>query len=78
MLDVVSSEYRLSWLAAESAPLSPNWALPSSGVSSICVSVDSEIGRYAPSQYCWKSLETTTQLKFWPGGSSASAPWPIW
>ena len=36
----------------------------------------SEIGRYAPSQYCWKSLETATQLKFWPGGSLASAPWP--
>ena len=65
-------------MAAESVPLRPNWVLPSSGVSSICVSVDSEIGRYAPSQYWLKSFETITQLKFWPGGSSASAPCPVW
>ena len=34
MLDVVSSEYRLFWLAAESAPLRPNSVLPRIGVSS--------------------------------------------
>ena len=59
MLDVVSSEYRLSWLSAESAPLSPNDALPEQRrLEQRRVPGRCEIGRYAPSQYCWKSLET--------------------
>jgi hypothetical protein len=45
MLDVVSSEYRLFWLAAESAPLRPNSVLPRIGASSNGEVVASEIGR---------------------------------
>src|SRR3954452_13736577 len=84
MLDVVRNEYRLSWFCAESAPLSVNAPPPSGPLVSMLKpaissgSLLSVIGRYAPSQYCWKSLEVTTQLKFWPGGSSASPLPCVW
>src|SRR3954454_24591748 len=77
MLDVVRNEYTLSWLPAESAPLTVNAAVPNGAPASgkanaaaASVSVAAAMGSHATSQYCWKSLDSWTQLKFWPGGSS--------
>src|SRR3954447_11416463 len=78
MLDVVRNEYTLSWFCAESSPLTVNWAEPNGPPASSngsaaawSLSAAAPTGSHAPSQYCWKSLDSTTQLKFWPGGSSS-------